>query len=86
MVRLNMWNFAIQQISIRPLLGFGSTSFSDLLYLNTGYWRAHAHNLPIELAISFGIPAALSVILPVLLIVLKTINKTLEVFMRHDSR
>ena len=27
--------------------------------LETGFWKGHSHNLPIELAISYGLPAAI---------------------------
>ena len=72
--RLEIWNFAIQKISERPFWGFGASYFPKFLEAQTSYWRGHAHNLPLELAFSFGLPAAISVIFPVFSIIFLSIK------------
>ena len=39
-----------------------AAAFSVLYPLRTGKWHGHAHNLPLELAVSHGLPVALAVI------------------------
>lgn len=60
--RLSQWGVALQLIAERPWLGWGAAAFSVLYPLRTGQWHGHAHNLPLELAVSHGLPAALAVV------------------------
>jgi len=60
--RLSQWGAALQLIGERPWLGWGAAAFSVLYPLRTGKWHGHAHNLPLELAVSHGLPVALAVI------------------------
>ena len=60
--RLSQWGVALQLIAERPWLGWGAAAFSVLYPLRTGQWHGHAHNLPLELAVSHGWPAALAVV------------------------
>ena len=73
--RFDIWNFAFQKILERPLLGFGANTFPNILYGEIGRWRGHAHNLPLELAFSFGLPATISLIIPILSITFISISK-----------
>jgi hypothetical protein len=45
-----------------PLAGLGAAAFSLIYPLRTGHRHGHTHNLPIDLAISFGLPVAAMVI------------------------
>ena len=56
--RISQWNVALQLIGERPWLGWGAAAFSVIYPLRTGQWHGHAHNLPLELAISHGLPVA----------------------------
>ncbi len=60
--RLNQWQVAIQLIAERPLIGWGAAAFSLLYPLRTGLWHGHAHNLPLELAVSHGFIVALLIV------------------------
>ncbi len=60
--RISQWNVALQLIGERPWLGWGAAAFSVIYPLRTGKWHGHAHNLPLELAISHGLPVALLVV------------------------
>ena len=60
--RLSQWSVALQLISERPWLGWGAAAFSVLYPLRTGKWHGHSHNLPLELAVSHGLPVAIAVV------------------------
>ena len=60
--RLSQWGVAFQLIAERPWLGWGAAAFSVLYPLRTGRWLGHSHNLPLELAVSSGVPAALALV------------------------
>jgi O-antigen ligase len=56
--RLSQWGVAMGLIAERPWLGWGAAAFSVIYPLRTGHWHGHPHNLPIDLALSHGLPAA----------------------------
>ena len=60
--RLSQWGVALQLIAERPWLGWGAAAFSVLYPLRSGKWHGHSHNLPLELAVSHGLPVALAVV------------------------
>ncbi len=57
--RLKIFKSAIEIIKFSPFFGVGASSFSDIYLLETNFWKGHSHNLLIELAISYGIPATI---------------------------
>jgi O-antigen ligase len=57
--RLAQWQVALGLIAERPWLGWGAAAFSLIYPRRTGHWHGHPHNLPIDLALSHGLPAAL---------------------------
>jgi O-antigen ligase len=56
--RLAQWGVALELIAERPWLGWGAAAFSLIYPLRTGEWHGHPHNLPIDLAVSHGLPVA----------------------------
>ncbi len=72
--RLSQWGVALQLIGERPWLGWGAAAFSVLYPLRTGKWHGHAHNLPLELAVSHGLPVALAVIVLVLALLITSLR------------
>ena len=80
--RIQIWNSAFNFISQEPLTGWGSSSFPILFRIeNEGYFFAHSHNLPLEIALSFGIPTAFlitSTIIYILYISHKNIFKNIK--------
>ena len=60
--RLAQWQVAIGLIGERPWLGWGAAAFSLIYPLRTGHWHGHPHNLPIDLALSHGLPVAILVV------------------------
>ena len=58
--RLGQWTYAIQLVAARPWLGWGSAAFSVMYPIYAAKrWHGHSHNLPLELAISHGLPVTL---------------------------
>ncbi len=55
--RTEIFSSAIQLIKNNPIFGIGAGSFSEIFKYQTGFWKGHSHNLLLELAISYGIPA-----------------------------
>tara|TARA_B100000886_G_scaffold340525_1_gene310838 strand:- start:8978 stop:10330 length:1353 start_codon:yes stop_codon:yes gene_type:complete len=75
--RSDIWIETFKLILKKPLIGYGSNTFSPVFFNETGYWKGHAHNLPIELIFNYGIPTALFILLPILFIIFKSIKQTL---------
>jgi len=67
--RIELWKQSIEIIFKYPIFGAGATSFSSILESKIGIWRAHSHNLPLELMVSYGIPAALLIFIPFILLI-----------------
>ena len=60
--RLAQWQVALGLIGERPWLGWGAAAFSLSYPRRTGHWHGHPHNLPIDLAVSHGLPVAILVV------------------------
>ncbi len=73
--RLEIWIKAINFIKQKPIFGYGSSSFPKLLSNDIGIWKAHSHNLPLELMINYGIPSALLIVIPIFFLVLFSYRK-----------
>ncbi len=58
--RINKWLASFSFIFQKPVFGWGAASFPILYSLKSGEWFGHSHNLPLELAISYGfLPSAI---------------------------
>ena len=66
--RMEIWHFASKLIISNPFFGTGSGSFPFIFELETGFWKGHSHNIFTELAISYGLPS--TIILIIFLIIL----------------
>ena len=53
--RLSIWNEAINLINEKPFWGWGPGAFPDLYFIKSGFFNNHAHNLFLELSVSYGI-------------------------------
>jgi hypothetical protein len=69
--RLAQWGTAVQLIGERPWLGWGAAAFSLIYPQRTGRWHGHPHNLPLDLALSHGLPVAILVVGLVLWLLLR---------------
>ncbi len=64
--RLDIWNTALKYIINFPIFGTGGGSFPDIYMYESGLWKGHAHNLPLELFLSYGIPVGIIILLPII--------------------
>ena len=84
--RINKWIESLNLISRNPLFGWGAASFPILYYLKSKEWFGHAHNLPFELAISYGILPSIiifSFYVSILYLSFKSISKLSRVKNEH---
>ena len=54
--RTDIWKNAIMFISQKPIIGWGAASFPILYFFEKYTYAGHAHNIVLELAISYGFP------------------------------
>ena len=73
--RINQWGIAIGFLFEKPWLGWGAAAFSILYPLRTGLWHGHAHNLPLELGVSHGIPVTFLIVISVLSLLIASLKK-----------
>jgi O-antigen ligase len=57
--RMEIFSSAINFLKINPFFGLGATSFTEIYHMETNFWKGHSHNLLLELAISYGVPATI---------------------------
>ena len=57
--RPEIWKVALTFISQKPLIGWGAGAFPFLYFYEKNAYAGHAHNLILELAVSYGIPVTI---------------------------
>ena len=57
--RIEIFSSALNLIKTSPIFGIGAASFPAVFLLETTFWKGHSHNLLLELAVSYGVPATL---------------------------
>jgi O-antigen ligase len=74
--RIGQWIYGIELVAARPWLGWGAAAFSVLYPIYAAMrWWGHSHNLPLELAISHGLPVAILVVGMVLLLLVIALKR-----------
>ena len=73
--RVDIWGYACKFILENPIFGYGSRAFPTLFSNETGIWKGHSHNLPLELMISYGIPATFMILIPIIVLIFKCYYK-----------
>lgn len=73
--RLSQWQVAVGLVAERPWLGWGAAAFSVIYPLRTGFWHGHPHNLPLDLAISHGLPVAVLLVGLVLWLLVRAVRQ-----------
>ena len=64
--RIFIWDKSIELIRNNPINGYGAGSLPNLLKINGNErWFGHAHNLPLDIAVNYGLPSALFISLTV---------------------
>ena len=80
--RIEIWLSGLKTLFNHPIFGTGAGSFSDIFRYESGLWKGHAHNLPLELAISYGLPALIFVSIPIFLLLYKLVK---NIFLFKDN-
>ena len=70
--RAKIWIAATQFIAEKPLTGWGAASFPILFNLQNNIWYGHAHNLPLDIAHSYGLPVSLLITFTIILILYRS--------------
>ena len=83
--RIEIWRSGINLAIDNPFFGTGASSFPEIFKYQTNLWKGHAHNLPLELIISYGIPAALMIIIPITNLTFQTVRFKLFEKNRKES-
>ena len=63
--RIEIFSSAINLIKTSPFIGIGAASFPQIYYFETNFWKGHSHNLLIEVALSYGLPATIILFLTI---------------------
>lgn len=77
--RVLKWRSALSYILERPIFGWGAASFPIIYMFSNGEWFGHAHSLPLELAVSYGIIPSITIFstyIFILFLAFKKINNT----------
>ncbi|WP_320666715.1 O-antigen ligase family protein [Prochlorococcus sp. MIT 1307] len=73
--RLPIWKEAITLLAEKPWFGWGAAAFPVLYSLRRNYWPGHAHNLPLEVAVSHGWPVMLLIVGVVLALLITVVRR-----------
>ena len=76
---------AIKISLIGPIIGLGAASFTVLYHLENGFWKGHSHNFFLELAISYGYPAAIILLIVISSILIATYKKIFLELKERDN-
>ena len=80
--RLEIWYQAIQFILKKPLYGWGAATFPILYFSVNQSYVGHAHNLILELALSYGIPVTVIIFTTIILI---SFFSFVKIFLRNKN-
>ena len=75
--RFTIWKESIESIIRNPIFGTGAGSFPEIFLSETGFYRNHTHNLPLELMVGYGIPPAIFIFIPIFLLIYFSSKKVL---------
>ena len=74
-LRINIWNESFELIKSNPFFGTGAATFEILTYENLKNEAIHSHNLPLELALQYGIPSMLIIVSNVFYLTCSSLRK-----------
>ena len=73
--RVGIWIYSLTFILSSPIFGYGAASFPILLEMQTNFWKGHTHNIFLEIAVSYGIPCAITLLFTIVFIVVISFKK-----------
>ncbi len=89
MSRIDIWGRAFEFIIQRPIIGWGSGAFSILLLSKYKIYKGHAHNLILELGVSYGLIITSIIIFTFVILLLKSsrfmLNKRIKPFNKEQN-
>ena len=74
-LRINIWSESFEIIKQSPFFGSGAATFQILTFENIRNKAIHSHNLPLELALQYGIPSMLIIVGNVIYLSYSTFRK-----------
>lgn len=79
--RFLIWEYSIDLVTQKSLFGWGAGSFSKLFNLNdfVDFNGQHTHNLPLQIALNYGLPSALILTVSSLLITFENFKNDFKV-------
>ena len=83
--RLDIWHKSIGYLFMNPIFGLGAGSFTRLYEIDTSMWKGHAHNLILELLISYGLPGGLLIFGNIFIMLNKAIKKIFFPFISNPK-
>ena len=75
--RISIWGEAKSLIIGKPILGWGASTFPIIYELKTGAWAGHAHNLFLELSLSYGLIISTLIYSTIILILFNGLKRCL---------
>ena len=73
--RFLIWEKAVNLILNKPFFGWGAASFPILYFTQYGEWKGHAHNLFLELSISYGLITSILIFIFIGILIYRTFKK-----------
>ncbi len=73
--RIGIYLNALNILKLSPLIGIGAASFGIINESKTGIIYGHSHNLLLELAISYGLPATIIILITVNMLLISSAKK-----------
>lgn len=68
--RIDIYLSAFKLALIKPFTGIGAAAFTSIFQFETSFWKGHSHNILLELAISYGLPATILLLVSILSIIM----------------
>ncbi len=73
--RFNIWIKSIGFIATKPITGWGAGTFPDVFLDSTSFYKGHCHNLPLQIAFSYGVLPAILISSVITLLLIKALLK-----------
>ena len=70
---------------IEPIFGIGGASFPIIYELQNNIWRGHPHNIFLELAVSYGYPAAILIFFNITILLIQSSKSIFKSKLQNDQ-
>lgn len=76
--RIQIWSEALKIIARYPILGIGVGAFTTFFLMSSSIEITHPHNLFFDVAINYGLPAAILIFINFIIILIKSYKKIIN--------